>query len=640
MSKNRDKNETLNEEYRQKTVELTKLNHELRKLEDLFNESQRISNLGAWEVDLKSGKTFWTKQVYEIHEVPQGFDHNLVNGIEFYHPEDRSIISEALNHTLETGEPFNVECRFITAKGNLRWVRSTGRKSVNSDGASSLVGAFQDITDSKIQRDEIENFFKVNLDLLCIADLDGNFIKTNEAWEEVLGYSTSELNKRKFLDFIHPDDMESTLEAMKNLGNGQIIMNFVNRYRSKDGSYRWIEWRSRPKENLIYAAARDITDRLQEKQKLAMVLAKNQAILDASTQVSIIAIDFNGNIISFNKGAENQLGYSESEVLGKSVKELLLFEEEIKKNNIELTGNSNETISDFENLIEYVKSGNTILREWTLKRKDESSFPVILSITPIKQDDEPFGILGVGIDISDLKKAEKDIKRLLELSQDQNDRLKNFAHIVSHNLRSHASGILGMLEILKMEEPELYSNEYVQYLKKGANNLQKTIQHLTEVVKSSYLDEDELKIIPLKPVVERNIDSLITTAEKNKIQLLNLVNDEIYIRAIPAYLDSIIMNFITNSIKYADKNKNSYLKITAWKTENNTVVQFTDNGLGIDMDKFGGQLFELYKTFHNHSESSGIGLHITKNQIQAMGGTVEVESAPGIGTTFRVVLRN
>jgi len=640
MSKNRDKNETLNEEYRQKTVELTKLNHELRKLEDLFNESQRISNLGAWEVDLKSGKTFWTKQVYEIHELPQGFDHNLVNGIEFYHPEDRSIISEALNHTLETGEPFNVECRFITAKGNLRWVRSTGRKSVNSDGASILVGAFQDITDSKIQRDEIENFFKVNLDLLCIADLDGNFIKTNEAWEEVLGYSTSELNKRKFLDYIHPDDMESTLEAMKNMGNGEIIMNFVNRYRSKDGSYRWIEWRSRPKENLIYAAARDITDRLQEKQKLAMVLAKNQAILDASTQVSIIAIDFHGNIISFNKGAENQLGYSESEVLGKSVKEFLLFEEEIKKNNIELTGNSNETISDFENLIQYVKSGNTILREWTLKRKDGSSFPVILSNTPINQHDEPIGILGVGIDISDLKKAEKDIKRLLELSQDQNDRLKNFAHIVSHNLRSHASGILGMLEILKMEEPELYSNEYVQYLKKGANNLQKTIQHLTEVVKSSYLDEDELKIIPLKPVVERNIDSLITTAEKNKIQLLNLVNDEIYIRAIPAYLDSIIMNFITNSIKYADKNKNSYLKITAWKTENNTVVQFTDNGLGIDMDKYGSQLFELYKTFHNHSESSGIGLHITNNQIQAMGGTVEVESAPGIGTTFRVVLRN
>ena len=99
MSKNRDKNETLNEEYRQKTVELTKLNHELRKLEDLFNESQRISNLGAWEVDLKSGKTFWTKQVYEIHELPQGFDHNLVNGIEFYHPEDRSIISEAFTIT-------------------------------------------------------------------------------------------------------------------------------------------------------------------------------------------------------------------------------------------------------------------------------------------------------------------------------------------------------------------------------------------------------------------------------------------------------------------------------------------------------------------------------------------------------------
>jgi signal transduction histidine kinase len=197
-----------------------------------------------------------------------------------------------------------------------------------------------------------------------------------------------------------------------------------------------------------------------------------------------------------------------------------------------------------------------------------------------------------------------------------------------------------MLEILNLEDPETYANEYVQYLKKGTDNLQKTIEHLTEVVKNSYLENDELKILPLKPIIDRTIDSLISTSEKNKVQLINLVNDALYVRAIPAYLDSIIMNFMTNAIKYADLNKKSTLKISSWKVDNETVIQFLDNGLGIDLDKYGKHLFDLYKTFHNKSDSRGIGLHITKNQIEAMGGRIEVESKVGKGTTFRVYLKN
>lgn len=121
---------------------------------------------------------------------------------------------------------------------------------------------FIDISESKRKTEELENFFSVNLDLLCIADTSGNFIKTNEAWSDILGYSTNELNNRKFLDFIHPEDLESTLDAMKTLDSGKKVLQFVNRYRSKNGDYKHIEWRSHPKGNLIYAAARDITDRL------------------------------------------------------------------------------------------------------------------------------------------------------------------------------------------------------------------------------------------------------------------------------------------------------------------------------------------------------------------------------------------
>ncbi len=127
---------------------------------------------------------------------------------------------------------------------------------------------FLDITEQKRQTEELEGFFSVNLDLLCIADVDGNFVKTNHAWSEILGYSPEELDGGKFLDFIHPDDLEPTLKAMESLSQGDKVLNFVNRYRRRDGSYRFIEWRSYPKGRLIYAAARDITDRKNFEERL------------------------------------------------------------------------------------------------------------------------------------------------------------------------------------------------------------------------------------------------------------------------------------------------------------------------------------------------------------------------------------
>ncbi|ERP30862.1 PAS domain S-box protein [Chitinivibrio alkaliphilus] len=134
----------------------------------------------------------------------------------------------------------------------------------------SFVGVQRDVTASKKQTEELEAFFSVNLDLLCIADIEGNFIKTNEAWSRILGYSTEELNNRKFLEFVHPDDMDATLGAMAKLGKGDDVLEFTNRYKCKDGSYRFIEWRSHPKGNVIYAAARDVTEKvLSERQLLS-----------------------------------------------------------------------------------------------------------------------------------------------------------------------------------------------------------------------------------------------------------------------------------------------------------------------------------------------------------------------------------
>lgn len=109
--------------------------------------------------------------------------------------------------------------------------------------------------------EELNQFFSLALDMLCIADTDGKFHRLNLAWEKILGYTRTELMATRFIDFVHPDDVGATLSALEQLASQQEVVGFVNRYRCKDGAYRWLEWQATPAGHLIYAAAHDITDR-------------------------------------------------------------------------------------------------------------------------------------------------------------------------------------------------------------------------------------------------------------------------------------------------------------------------------------------------------------------------------------------
>ena len=143
---------------------------------------------------------------------------------------------------------------------------------------------FTDITSLKNKIGELEGFFSVNLDLLCIADLAGFFIQVNKAWSLTLGYTNDELVNKRFLDFVHPDDIQMTLDAMGNLSEGEDVLNFTNRYRCKDGSYRYIEWRSRPLGTLIYAAARDVTGHIRAEVNIRHQWHIQQVLAEVSGQ--------------------------------------------------------------------------------------------------------------------------------------------------------------------------------------------------------------------------------------------------------------------------------------------------------------------------------------------------------------------
>jgi len=180
-------------------------------------------------------------------------------------------------HTLTTGESVHGFVHgIVRPDGQTRWLSISCEPIRENDGSiRGVVASIADITvqyeQSKrlaAQQEELSRFFNSSLDMLCIANTDGRFLRLNPEWEACLGYSIEELEGESFLRFVHPDDTDATLEAIQKLTSQAAVTRFENRYRHKDGSYRWIEWRSTPVGDIIYASARDVTERMQTEQTL------------------------------------------------------------------------------------------------------------------------------------------------------------------------------------------------------------------------------------------------------------------------------------------------------------------------------------------------------------------------------------
>jgi PAS domain S-box-containing protein len=169
---------------------------------------------------------------------------------------------------------------------------------------------FDDITERKKAEHELqektaelEDYFSKSLYLSCIADTDGYFRRLNPEWEKTLGYTLADLVGSRFLDLVHPDDQPRTLAVMGDLHNKKNVLDFTNRFRHKDGSYRWIEWRSypNPKNNLIFATARDITRQKETEETLQNVNDLLKGVIESPAGVVIFALDRQYHYIAFNE---------------------------------------------------------------------------------------------------------------------------------------------------------------------------------------------------------------------------------------------------------------------------------------------------------------------------------------------------
>lgn len=235
---------------------------------------------------------------------------------------------------------------------------------------------------------------------------------------------------------------------------------------------------------------------------------------------------------------------------------------------------------------------------------------------------------------------EQSILEKQRLTDEQNTRLRSFTYIVSHNIRSHSANMSGLVQALKTADNEEERSLYLHLLDTSTQRLDETIRNLNEIISVTDLPVQQLRENRLLcQEVDKTLDVLRNSLQSSKINVRNLVPANLALCVVPAYLDSILINLISNAIRYRSETREPWIEISARHLDSRFVeLEVRDNGLGIDLEKHGDKLFGMYKTFHRNAEARGFGLFLTKTQIEAMGGSISVESVPDQGSCFRVLL--
>ncbi len=547
------------------------------------------------------------------------------------------------------------EDRFERDDGSIQWLSWELHPWYKSDnkigGIIMLTANITRTKEAEIKLKVSERTFRGNFENaaigMAILDLEGKWRKVNKTLCNIVGYTSEELMKLTFQDITHPDDLEADLDLVQELLSGKrSFYHMEKRYFHKSGKTKFVILSASiirdENEIPLYFISQitDITPRINARNKLTKTLAQLQAIFDASTQVSIIETDTNGVITKFNKGAENLLGYKGEEVIGKETPKIIHYQEELIKYEKELSVKHGKEINGFDVFKAPLNQKKYITKEWTYVRKDRSIFPVQLTTTKVISNKKVTGYLGVATDISEIKKVEKEIKSLLQVANDQNERLKNFAHIVSHNLKSHSGNFNMLLDFYVQVNPGIENDEIIQLFRMASSNLTETISHLNEVVLMNTSVDQNMIRLNLNQSITKVLSSIILSARKADVKVINRVDDSVNVLGVSAYIDSILLNFITNSIKYRSLERESYVILNTYIDGDFVVLTVEDNGLGIDLNTHHAKLFGMYKTFHENEEARGIGLFITKNQVEALGGKIDVESEVNQGTTFKIYLKN
>jgi PAS domain S-box-containing protein len=377
----------------------------------------------------------------------------------------------------------------------------------------------------------------------------------------------------------------------------------------------------------VYGTVQDIS----EHTKMKLTLKGNRKLYEDvfnSTYQFCSLLDVNGTVLEVNNTALKFAGIQEADVVGKKFWDTFWWQ------------NSKENQERLKQEIKKASTGQIVRYNVELWNAEKDVTTIDFSLKRIENASQAgcCNIIAEGRPIQDLVDAKEALEKMIQKITKQNETLRNFAHIVSHNLRSHASNISMLSSVIKGSNGKPLSEDLKNMLADASIRLTDTLGHVSEVVVAQTSEESDYEIVNVRKTAVEALKTVSAIVSSANAEVTLDIDESLHVKGVQAYVDSIFLNLITNGIKYRSQDRPCKMKVSARKVDTKVEISFEDNGMGIDLAKHGQKLFGMYNTFHGNKDAHGIGLFITRNQIESMGGAIAVDSEENVGTSFKVEL--
>lgn len=456
----------------------------------------------------------------------------------------------------------------------------------------------------------------------------GRIIWSDNLLKEI-GYTKAEVDDvNKWSELIHPDDRAEAFALLDTAEKNLSEYNITYRFQTKSEGYQYMWDRgffmanNQGKAYRMLGVMQNVNSQKLAETELKESEQRFRTLQEAS--FGGIALHKMGKIMDANKGLSDMTGYAMEELIG--MNGLNLVADEFKST-----------------VLNHIQSGHDQPYDIVGVRKDGTRYDIEVHGKNVPFKGETLRVTEFR-DISERKEFEQKTleqnKSLTIIADDlkkKNDQLEEFTQIVSHNLRSPVSNILSLLDFYDKATDDQEKAKLLSMLRESGSKILTNLHELNEVLKIKQAKDIERQHLSFSEVLQSVLQQLSARVAETKAKIKTEFAIE-HIRYPNIYLESILMNLLSNALKYRHQDRTPEILVETFEQNGNLFLKITDNGLGLDLKRYGNHIFKLRKTFHVHPESRGIGLFMIKNQIEAMGGEIQIESEPNIGTSFIVLL--